>query len=347
MRFYFFTVDHGSPENAGYEHCLLALAEGLIELGHTVAGNINYWPINNSWIIKKTDESIEDFDAILISNEWIHRYKRLPDNYIKAQKPKKIYIDASDGWRTDAIIDNFWPSDLILRTHFIQTHHYHKKVKPWAFGLTNRLISVFNEVKPLHQRSQSILCNFRVGHPVRDYFINQFQKVVPENFYWDTTIDTTIPDDDLDYLYWKLTGKRHYPQYFERLKESQLSLAFGGYFTPTYSIAPISILGRIHYKTIQILKSTTHTLGQFDSWRFWESLVSGAITVHVNFNEYNCIFPIQPNPETDYLGFLEKYSKYYINKYINYLIDNSNGRKWALKYYSPKATAERFLEWVF
>jgi len=45
---------------------------------------------------------------------------------------------------------------------------------------------------------------------------------------------------------------------------------------------------------------------------------------------------------------IERYLFDSIN-YLNnsYLIYNSNGRKWALKYYSPKATAERFLEWVF
>jgi len=347
LRIYFYTVEHGPPEDAGYEHCIVSLAEGLTELGHTICGNTNYWPVNNSWLIQKSDQNLENFDAVVISNEWLYRYNHFPDAYLKAIKPRKIYIDASDGWKTEAIIDNNWPADIVLRSHFIKNHHYHKKVKPWAFGLTNRIINAFDTVPSLSERNKSILCNFRVGHPVRDHFTNMFKKVAPEDYIWDNTIDSNIPEDTLNKLYWELTGRRHYPSYFNRLKQTQINLAFGGYFCPSHPYAVNTLLGRVHYKIIQKLKLTTNSLGQFDSWRFWESLVSGSITVHINFYEYNCALPVSPNKDIDYLAFSEKLSKTDIKKHINSLLIYNNGRNWALQNYSPKAVAERFLEWVF
>jgi len=347
MNFYFFTVFHGSPEDAGYEHCIVSLAEGLRLLGHEVYGNTNYWPIGNSWLIKKCDKNVEDFDALIISNEWLHKYGKLPAEYVKAQKPRKVYIDASDGWKTEAIIDHTWPADIVLRTHFIKNHWYHKRVKPWAFGLTHRIIEAFNYAPPLSERKKSILCNFRVGHPARDHFTAKFKTVAPSDYILDTTIDTTIPQEPKDKLYWQLTGRRHYPLFFDRLKQARICLAFGGYFAPSYQYATNTLLGRIHYKAIQKLKLSTHTVGQFDSWRFWESLASGAITVHVNFNDYHCVLPVQPNEEIDYLAFSERFTKVDIKRYIDSLLLNNIGRHWALKYYSPEAVAERFLEWIF
>jgi len=347
MRIYFFPSEHGTPENASYEHCMVALAEGLQSLGYEVAGFRNYWPSKNNWLIPKTEESPEDFDVVVISNEWLHRYNSLPNEYIKLKNPRKIYIDASDGWKTDAIINNDWPADLILRTHYVQSHKYHKKVKPWAFGLTNRIINAIETVKPLAKRNKSIVCNFRVGHPVRDYFTATLKKLLSHDFYWDTSIDTNPPEDSINKKYWELTGRRHYPQFYEKLNNSILCAAFGGYFCPSLPNSVSTFYGRLNYKLIQSLKIPTHTLGQFDSWRFWESLISGCITIHVDLNYYHCLLPVMPENSTDYLGITAKTKKEEFREILNYLLYNNNGRNWALAYYSPKETAKRLLEYLY
>ncbi len=89
---------------------------------------------------------------------------------------------------------------------------------------------------------------------------------------------------------------------------------------------------------------------QFDSWRFWESLAAGCLTFHFDFEKYGMTLPVMPENRVHYIGV----DLNNIDETIGFIEQNpdrlaeiaANGRKWALEHYSPRPTAQRFLDAV-
>jgi hypothetical protein len=336
MNFYFFLVEPGPPEHAFYEHGLLSVAEGLRELGYGVYGNRDYWDVGAGPVVAKTGESPEDFDAVLISHEWLLKEGRLPREFASVRRPRRIYVDQSDGWTTPACSDRDWPAELVLRSHFNRHFRYQTRVKPWAFGLTHRIIESTAGGLDALNRDPVALCNFRVGHPVRDRLTTRFRRSYSDRFQWDQVVDTTPPSDPMDHSLWAATGRRHNPAYFHRLRTAQVCLAFGGFFAPGFRTAQGSLPGRMAYHVVQRAGLVTETLTQFDSWRFWESLAAGCLTVHGPLDAWGARFPVQPEAGVHYWAFNGGRS----------IEGGFEGRAWALEHYSPAAVARRLLEWL-
>jgi hypothetical protein len=344
MRVYFFCRSPGPPENAGYEHGLVALAEGLRELGIAIAGNRNYWPLDGGWLIPETSEAPEAFDIVLISSESRSRDGDLPDAYIQARGPRRVYLDQADGWRTDASSAASWPADVVLRTHYNQHFRYPRRVVPWAFGLTSRMVTACGDGIAPRNRSPSVLCNFRVGHPVRDRLTAAFRVQFSGRWTWDDRIDTQAPGGQEDLRWWELTGRRHNPAYYGRLKSSQGCLAFGGFFAPGWSNAPTSLAGRLGYRLIQTWDRRTSTLTQFDSWRFWESLAADTVTIHGPLGAWGAQLPVMPEEGQHYVAYEPGIADRQVLDSWNSCLAGSGSRIWALKHYAPRPTAERLLE---
>jgi hypothetical protein len=92
MNVYFYCYPHGPADRAGYEHEIVALAEGLIELGHTPKGNVNYWlksTKQDDYLIKQYEpKDLNEFDVIVFSSV-IYDYQRqdiLPQNIFDANR---------------------------------------------------------------------------------------------------------------------------------------------------------------------------------------------------------------------------------------------------------------------
>ncbi len=96
------------------------------------------------------------------------------------------------------------------------------------------------------------------------------------------------------------------------------------------------------------LRLKTGTVIQFDSWRFWESLLAGCVTLHVDLEKYGAVFPVMPENWKHYIGIdlddIEG-SLVRIKENLPRFSEISRaGREWALANYNPKIVAERFLE---
>jgi hypothetical protein len=347
VRVYFFCRQPGPPEAAGYEHGLVALAEGFRALGHQVAGNRDLWPVDGGWLIPRTDESPRDFDLVLISNESYSGPGTLPVEYLRLTGgPRRVFVDEADGWRTEASTDPNWPADLVLRTHYNRRFRYPSKVRPWAFGLTNRMIEATADGVPARERNPVVLCNFRVGHPVRDRLTRALKRASGTRWTWDDRIDTTPPTDPAAHRLWALTGRRHNPTYYQRLAQAQGCLAFGGFFAPGLASAPTSAVGRLGYRLIQSVGGATSTLTQFDSWRFWESLASGAVTVHGPLDAWGAQLPVMPQDGRDYVSYQPREPIESLFRRWQSCLDADTGRAWAREHYSPEAQARRLLTFL-
>jgi hypothetical protein len=155
------------------------------------------------------------------------------------------------------------------------------------------------------------------------------------------------PQDPYHHLRWTQTGRRHFPSYYKRLKESSACACFGGYFLgPGFTDYHHKIS---HYsaKAIGNLGVKTNRIGQWDSWRFWESLAAGCVTFHVDFDKYGFELPVLPQNWKHYIGIdLDN-----IGGTIDRIAQEPElleqiavrGRDWAIANYSPKPVALRFM----
>jgi hypothetical protein len=358
IRPYFFCHPPGPPEATPYEHPLLAIAEGFRELGIDCQGNINYWqysPTEEKYAIQKSlSDHLDHYHLVILSSTW-HDMKtehQLPaDLFASKRKYKLVYIDASDGLHTPAFLPVVRRADLVLKCHFNKHYKYPTNFVPWQFGLTSRMLQY---LKPIDfgLRKRHIVQNFRIGHPVRSRLETISQAYFYPLFPRAREIDSDHPDNlsEIDLLYWKNTGRRHNPSYYRRLSESLLMNAAGGGCDqmPRHLLPKEGTLmaraARAASRKLKFLPCSS--VFQFDSWRFWESLVGGCCTIHVDLDKYGCTFPEQPVNGNHYIGVeLERPEMVLQILESDKKLDaiSSEGMNWARQNYSPNAVALRLL----
>lgn len=357
MKIFFFCYPLGTPDKAGYEHQIVSIAEGLRLHNVDFYGNVNYWQEDsgeNSFLIKENpDVDYKDCDVVVLSSV-LFDYKRLdllPQNLFSSKRNYKlIFIDSADGLVTPGLEPQVRSADYVLKSHYCKKADYPANFIPWQFGLTNRIIQSINAI-PFQDREDEICVNYRVRHTLRNLAEKRVMGLFYENFTPNSQVDSFKEnnfEDENSLLFWKQTGRRHYPSYYARLGRSKLSSAFGGSLKNPLTVKR----GRVWEllgKAERFLNTTIREYDrvyQFDSWRFWESLASGCCTLHVDFARYSAALPVMPTSGEHYIGVdfadLGKVKDILRDeKNLEYIANN--GRNWALENYSPKKIAERFL----
>jgi hypothetical protein len=351
---YFFLRPYLCPEDAGYQHRSVALAEGLGELGVPVYANIDYWKTAEGGFLFRADPRVrpEDCDVVAAEHVFFDAEGDLPAPFLAPSRSyRTVYIDGSDGWRTLAM-GRYADADLVLRCHYNRRFEYGPNVRPWAFGLSRRMIGALEALGDgdWARRDPAVLSNFRANHPVRSRANRDFLPLIGDLLRVDSTVDSMLPEGASDRLLWEQSGRRHYPAYYRRLAQSAACAAFGGYFVPSFSRSLNSLALRLAYKVISKARLGTGTIAQFDSWRFWESLAAGCLTFHADLDKYGCAFPVQPENGRDYLGIDLSRPRAEAERVRalapSFAAIAAEGRRWALDHYSPAATARGFLELV-
>jgi hypothetical protein len=171
-------------------------------------------------------------------------------------------------------------------------------------------------------------------------------------------IDTTMnaldesPEDPYHLLFWNQTGRRHYPDYYRRLRQSVACACFSGFFLPpalpwfpSYPRAE-----RFWTHLGKKLNLESKRVVQWDSWRLWEALAAGCVAIHLDFDKYGMLLPVTPRNWTHYagidLGNIEEFIDRIKADPESLREISRQGRQWALEYFSPRPTALRFLETV-
>lgn len=360
MKFYFFCHPHAPADKSGYEHGIVAIAEGLIQNGIEIYGNLDYWetePGSKEFLIKHYPYiNYEDCDVIVFSSE-IYNHNRLdllPDDLFKNNRGYKlIFIDSSDfitsseGPITPGFNKEIRNVDFVLKSHYCKKYKYPSNFIPWQFGLTNRIISSVKPM-PFMDRNDEVLVNFRCKHQLRDLAEKKIMNTIYSKLAKNSQIDS-FDEHDFNKLaqhYWTLTGRRHYSNYYKRLGSSKACATFGGFLQISKSNSR-SVLFKILRRVDNRYSIFNYDrILQFDSWRFWESLASGCLTIHADFDKYGAVLPIMPVNGKHYLGVdfsnLEK-SKKDLRQFEKYEYIANNGREWVLNHYSPAKVAERLL----
>lgn len=349
-----------------YYHEVIGLAEGLIELGHEVSSNANYWfqPEQNAYLLK--ENSSEDYDIAIYDFRYVRSFEHLlfRKGY-PGLKPNKIKVllDRND-W-----ISPIWQNkhyqvfDLILAGNLLKSVSYPSNVKPWAIGLTSRIMRYIDKYFDGNERSESVIGhNFRVAHNMREYVLKGLENTLKKNPLQACFTEPGNFADPNDAHYWKSSTRRHDPDYFKLLNSKLMFASFGGYYEyKPVAYTPYSLIDKIkrkpyHWYSKLLLKQNKSIapavfVFQYDNFRFWEVLYSRSCPVNLNFESWNFQMPVNPVEGEHYLGISKFDFKEFSDRIEKMSLENIQsvglkGREWVKKHYSPAAQATRLLDHV-
>ena len=350
----------------GFPHLSICLAEGFKELGIEFYSNINFWqlsPDREDYLFRhQPNVAPEDCSVIVLNKDWLFFNGLFPDALFQPNRNYiTVYLDDMDGSQPTLYPHISEKFDFIFKTHCNSGTQYPDNHRPWAFGLSNRILQETGTIPNFEQRRRTLLANFRVfqdrlrvsnrfvpveqgwlsveqgviipDYPlrqlVRDHLFPLIQEILPV----DNTVESlnNPPTEHYHYFQWLQTGNRHYPSYYERLKAAAACATFGGWIVPNQA------LGKTFAEW-------------WDSWRFWESLVAGCVTFHVDFEKYGMLLPVMPENWQHYIGIDLDDIQNTISRLTSQpeILEkiSTQGRQWAIENYSPVPTALRFLDTI-
>lgn len=357
---------------------VIAIAEGLRSLGVPFFGNCNYWRESSSTDshLIQFDPNVDpsDCDVVVVAYRAplsyddsfrTRRHPLPPELFRQDRKYKTVYMDHHDGYKTISWEKEFRQFDLILRAHLNRRMWYPDNMRPWALGVTNRVIRATADATVWDERRKCMLMNFGASHPfqhgTRNRAARKFFPYVKQLLPLDETKDdlSREPAVEYDALMWKQTGKRFSSEYYERLKTSQSVGCFCGELIPS---APFrgseaylagggrARLARSLFESLSVVDPRPRRSVQWDSFRFWEALSAGCVAFNIDLEHYGVSLPEMPSNWVHYVGVnLEN-----VAACLARLTEEPGalkaiakaGRAWALSNYSPEATAKRFLDTV-
>ena len=358
MRIYFFCIEARGPDQTPYGHGSVALAEGFRALGMDVFGNIPYWRLRpdapDHLIAHHPEVAPADCDIVIIDSNFGYFGESLPAVFTRPARPfRSVYLDFLDGAVTKTWDKSLRSFDLILKTQANDRTRLPNNARPWAYGLTDRIISAASGGSAVSERSPVVLSNFRIPHPIRSEAMAAMVGRLPAPFRLETTVDEfdEPPTEPHARLFWEQTGRRHYPQYFDRLRSTATVAAFGGFTIAPYPsdhTRPCRLPSRVANRIASKRGGRPERrILQWDSWRLWEAFAAGCVTMHVDLEQYGASLPVMPKPGEHYVGIdlsrpgasLDVLADpEWMNKVGN------AGRQWAIENYGPVATARRLLD---
>jgi hypothetical protein len=371
-RVYFFCRN----EPGNLQEDIIALAEGLLELGIPFYSNCDYWQQSlkaDDYLLRHNpDVRHEDCDIVVLSYTWPFWVrmgtfdlfqKRLPEGlFRRGRKYITIFMDNHDGYRTVSWEPEYRQFDLILRSKFNPRAWHPENMRPWAYGLTNRVTKAAAGAYPFESRRRVILVNFGASHPyphgVRELSRTRFEPKIEKYMSIDRTMDNLSeePADPYEALMWRQTGGRFSRHYYERLKQSQAVACFCGNIIPPMPFRDPhrylvggnrAKLRRAFFEVLGLLDPRPPRSVGWDSFRFWEALAAGCAAINIDLEHYGVKLPVMPEKGRHYLGL--NFAR--VSQFVEQLRQEPEllaavareGKRWAELHYSPKAVAQRLL----
>jgi hypothetical protein len=372
---YFFCCN----DEGNLQEDVISLAEGLRELGVTFYSNCDYWRQSQSegdFLLKHNPGvSVDDCDVAVVSYTWPfqtrakywHAVRRpLPGAlFKKGRLYKTVYMDHHDGHRTVSWDPEFRQFDFIFRCKLNRRAFHPQNLRPWTLGLNQRVLSATANAPQFEQRRRTILVNFGASHPyshgARVIAKEHFEPLIKRILSIDRTKDdlSREPEEPYAALMWRQTGQRFSQSYYERLKQSQAVACFCGELIPPmpFSNPECYLVGgnkarlRRHlYEFLGLFDPRPRRSVQWDSFRFWEALAAGCTAFNIDLDLYGVELPVMPINGRHYIGVDFNRPE----KFLDLLTDGlevlksiaTEGRRWALEHYAPRAMARRFLRIV-
>lgn len=370
---FFLIADHVNK----YEDSIIYIAEGLQKLNIPFYSNKNFWlqDVGGEYLFK-SDNNIHysDCDIVIISYTWFE-YMDEVTFQIKTQAPPKelfatnrkyktVYLDPTDGYRTKSWEPYFRQFDLILRAKFNKRTYNPSNVKPWVLGFSERIVKATTNQKSPQERNKVVLQNFNYSHPFlhgsRKMAIEKILPLIKSKYNINNTITgkNTYDFNAYDMLMWEQTSGKHHPEYYNLLGNSMANACFCGELIPGLPFEPSLYLKggnkaksyKIFFNILSKVLLQEQRIIQWDSWRFWESLVAGCIPIHLDLEKYGVELPTMPENWKHYVGI----DLNNINRDIERFCDDEQklleiaieGRKWVFDNYDQKHIAIKIIKYV-
>ncbi len=352
---YFCVTPLGPPEDTGYSHALVALAEGLRELGVPTCANIDAWressEAGETLFRQRPGVRPEDCPVVVMDNCWTYHGRPLPDWLADHRRGfRACFFDYEDAYPSISTREPFRRFDFVFRPHWSAAERHPDNFRRWAFGPTGRILRETNRAPAFAGRERRVFVSHRVAHPLRTRANTRFLEPLARRLPLHRHADDFVPPEDAYHrLQWHQTGRRHHPAYYEELGRSRAAACFGGKLDgpPLTGISP----PRSAWRRLRIrLGLTEDRLVQWDSFRLWEAWCSGAVTLHLDLARHGALLPEMPVNGVHYLGVdLDR-----PEEAIERLCDDDEGiariaaagRSWALEHYHPAAVARRLLRTI-
>ncbi len=316
MKIKFFCATYEAPTKAWYQQAI-CLAEGLKELNIDFFGNVNYWYNleDKEFLIK--ENNVSDYDIAIYTHQYFEQGS--PLKLVDPTK-KNVLYDASDGigfWHNIKQI----PFDLILRTHYnkIYEQHYTKNILPWVFYLPKCVLAEIDKHENI--LNNDVYVNFRLAHGLRTEQYEKIKTQTPNNVFYKISESLDVKNSTDTNSYWCQTGRRFDHSYFEELSKHRFCFALGGELVNT-------------------------GLYQYDSWRFWETMYSNSIPIHMDLIKYNCVLPFNPIKNEHYIGIDKDFNYNNLFKYSESVLDeiSKNGKNFIKDNLNARNLTNYFLE---
>jgi len=363
---YFFLTPNGVSRD-NYAHTALVLAEGLQELGWQIFANIDYWRSgpDETATLFRNDPAVQPSDCAInvLTHDWLHFLYEMPYEFVENRNSVRVYLEDTDWMRTSGRRAEFGLFDIVLKPHFNSRTQHPPNYRPWAFGLTRRILAETAEAAPYAARRKALLVNFGATHDSRHELRDMFEARIYPGLQSLLQLDRATnnknnpPVDRYHRFMWEQTAWRHYPDYYERLRNSVACACVGGQFFPAspddWSLlegGARARLRRLWHGRVSRLRGTVPRWNQWESWRFWESMSAGCAALMLDFEKYGVQLPVQPENWKHYIGFdLDNLSRDLERLTTEPHILSSvgaAGRAWVLEHYAPGRVAEQFLKLI-
>lgn len=320
-------------DSSTFSYAATCLADGLNQLGIPIRANIDYHdPLISDFAFAASPppESSEDVAGVVVN---ILETMPLHNQLVRFIPPHPRTVIHCMHDNSGEIC---FPELTAFCTHESNLRDVAGRRIPIAFGISSAMLrqSQLLLTDP-SRRNRCFLANFRPseGQSLRASLDLAFIPSLKEYFEVDTNLVGTGRWGD---------------DYYRHLVHQFGCLAYGGFFSQDLlrndwfrSIEPLNTFlrhTRYHQDTVVL---------RWDSWRFWESLAFGCVTVHLDFERYGFALPVMPENWKHYIGLnmadLRRDVERLHTERERLPEIAHEGRKWALQHYSPVAVARRFM----
>jgi hypothetical protein len=346
------------PQQTMYPHTAIALCEGLAALGFSLYAPRPYWRTSaqTNETLFKHDPGVtaDDCDIVMFDSGLIQFYNGL--ELILNLKPNPTQVRVLMHHTDQSSLDQrrlitLYPKqfDLILSAHRCVDQTLPANVKPWALGLAERQLRELANIPPFDQRERTLRYNFRhvgkmqsVRKAAHDLFYPISDAALPASF-----SAMGMPEEAYHHLMWKQTGRRHTPVFYEELMSVMATASFCGWFIPSWPHSQANLLFVLLWRLMRRFDLKGRRITQWDSWRHWEAMAAGCVSIHADFDKYGMALPVRPTNWEHYIGVDFDRPKDAIDRIIAEpaVLEHISvqGRAWVLKHYSPVPVAKRFL----
>ena len=349
----------------------IQLAEGFLESGWIVVGNIDYWKRGQHWLIPIA-KSNQPVDLVVMDHRFVHHTKPwvIKDHVLNELEKNcpRVLLERQSGqetrpqWNRDGWLDFF---HIICATHRTTSHPSHPRIIPWQIGVISEAREMIPE--PSSNLNHSVLCNFRVGHDVRGDLVRNIEAWLesnPDSPEFVNRFDVLGEEaSERDRALNQLTGGRFNPPYFAQLGVHTGVLAFGGYLAvKPFEYTSMDGEGNVELRFATRLErkirrmihgakpisSRHHVAFQWDSFRWWETLVAPCAPVTLDFEYWGLDLPVLPVEGQHYVGIQELDGRSVARRLSGLGHERleeigSAGKAWFEEHYSPRAQAGRLL----